>query len=138
MSTCGGAHAPRRGREPGPATHALLEEAAECLNELTKVVLRLEDLLGSYAATPTAQAQGCDGLTRPFDGMTRVLHEARLTQRERDVVELLARGLSNRRIACDLSISEPTVKNHLRAAFLKLDVTDRTQAVVKVLDARHQ
>ncbi|MCI3906597.1 LuxR family transcriptional regulator [Streptomyces spectabilis] len=69
--------------------------------------------------------------------MARVLHDARLTRREREVVELLAQGLSNRRIACDLSISEPTVKNHLRAAFLKLDVTDRTQAVVKVLEA-HQ
>ncbi|EPH46071.1 putative Nitrate/nitrite response regulator protein NarP [Streptomyces aurantiacus JA 4570] len=115
-----------------------MEAAAECLNDLTRIVLRLEGLLGSYAVTPAARVRGSEGLTRPCDGMTRVLHEARLTQREREVVELLVRGLSNRRIACDLNISEPTVKNHLRAAFLKLDVTDRTQAVVKVLDARHQ
>lgn len=58
---------------------------------------------------------------------------ALLTQREREVLGLLVKGLSNRRIARTLGISESTVKNHLHAIFLKLDVTDRTQAIAAIL-----
>lgn len=56
-----------------------------------------------------------------------------LTLRETEVMQLLARGLSNRRIARQLTISEATVKHHLRSVFLKLGVEDRGQAIVKVL-----
>lgn len=56
-----------------------------------------------------------------------------LTDRERDVAELLIEGLSNRRIARQLQISERTVKNHLHSIFGKLDVSDRTQAVIKLM-----
>jgi DNA-binding NarL/FixJ family response regulator len=59
--------------------------------------------------------------------------ESQLTQRERQVLGLLVQGLSNRTIARRLRISESTVKNHLHAIFLKLDVTDRTQAIAAIL-----
>src|SRR3712207_5219876 len=49
------------------------------------------------------------------------------TERERHVAELLVEGLSNRRIARRLDISERTVKNHLHSIFFKLGVGDRTQ-----------
>ena len=52
-----------------------------------------------------------------------------LTGQEVKVLELLAAGRSNKEIARDLSLSEDTVKGHMRSIFSKLDVTDRTQAV---------
>lgn len=55
------------------------------------------------------------------------------TERERHVAQLLAEGLSNRRIARTLGISERTVKNHLHSIFYKLGVGDRTQAVIKLM-----
>ncbi|QIZ39802.1 response regulator transcription factor [Saccharopolyspora sp. ASAGF58] len=56
-----------------------------------------------------------------------------LTKREREVLDQLVRGRSNREIARSLGISERTVKNHLRNIFTKLGVGDRTSAVVKAL-----
>ncbi|AEE95856.1 response regulator [Mahella australiensis] len=53
-----------------------------------------------------------------------------LTQREREVLALVAKGLSNGEIAKKLFISEKTVKNHLSSIFRKLNVSDRTQAAV--------
>jgi DNA-binding NarL/FixJ family response regulator len=53
-----------------------------------------------------------------------------LSDRELDVLRLLARGRSNQEIAKDLFISEATVKTHIGRIFAKLDVRDRAQAVV--------
>ena len=55
--------------------------------------------------------------------------EEPLTPRERDVLELVALGLSNHAIAARLGISDHTVKFHLASVFGKLDVTTRTGAV---------
>ena len=54
----------------------------------------------------------------------------RLTRREHEVLTLLARGRSNKRIAYELEISEKTVKTHVGHVFAKLGVTDRTQAAL--------
>lgn len=56
-----------------------------------------------------------------------------LTSRERDVLELIAQGYSNKKIAKILSISEKTVKNHVTSILRKLGVQDRTQAAVYAL-----
>ncbi|WP_420908800.1 LuxR C-terminal-related transcriptional regulator [Brevibacillus humidisoli] len=53
-----------------------------------------------------------------------------LTRREREVLQLMAEGKSNRVIGESLFISEKTVKNHVSSILQKLDVQDRTQAVV--------
>jgi DNA-binding NarL/FixJ family response regulator len=53
-----------------------------------------------------------------------------LTQRETDILALLAEGRSNREIARSLYLSEKTVKAHLAAIFRKLGVTNRTQAAM--------
>jgi Response regulator containing a CheY-like receiver domain and an HTH DNA-binding domain len=53
-----------------------------------------------------------------------------LTSREREVLQLMAEGKSNRQIGEALFISEKTVKNHVSNIFQKLGVDDRTQAVV--------
>jgi len=59
----------------------------------------------------------------------------RLTEREVDVLRLIARGLNNGDIAERLHLSEGTVRNHVSAIFAKLDVADRTQAAI--LSIRH-
>ncbi len=54
----------------------------------------------------------------------------KLTEREIDVLAVLARGLNNAAIAEALHLSEGTVRNHISAILAKLDVADRTQAAV--------
>jgi DNA-binding NarL/FixJ family response regulator len=54
----------------------------------------------------------------------------RLTRREREVLELIAAGQSNKRIARELGIAEKTVKAHVGSLLAKLGVSDRTQAAV--------
>jgi len=56
-----------------------------------------------------------------------------LSAREQEVLELLAQGMSNRKIAETLFISEKTVKNHVSNILKKLSVNDRTQAVIIAL-----
>jgi two-component system nitrate/nitrite response regulator NarP len=54
---------------------------------------------------------------------------AQLTQRERNLMAALSRGLSNKALADELAISVNTVKFHLRNLFEKLGVTSRAQAI---------
>ena len=53
-----------------------------------------------------------------------------LTEREREVLVLLARGRTNDEIAAELFLSRATVKTHVGNVFMKLDLRDRAQAVV--------
>lgn len=55
---------------------------------------------------------------------------AALTSREREVVELLARGCDNAQIAAHCSLSEKTVRNHISNIYAKLEVSSRAQAIV--------
>jgi DNA-binding CsgD family transcriptional regulator len=56
-----------------------------------------------------------------------------LTARERDVLAMISQGLSNKRIARGLEISPETVKSHVKHIFLKLEVSTRTEAVLRAL-----
>jgi len=58
-----------------------------------------------------------------------------LTARERDLLQLLARGLSNAQIAAELGLSVKTVGNYVSSVLTKLQVADRAQAIVRARDA---
>jgi DNA-binding NarL/FixJ family response regulator len=58
-----------------------------------------------------------------------------LTEREREVLDLLARGMNNAEIAGVLVISQKTVRNHVSNIFNKLQVADRAQAIIRARDA---
>jgi DNA-binding NarL/FixJ family response regulator len=58
-----------------------------------------------------------------------------LTEREREILDLVARGLGNHEVARRLDLSEKTVRNHMSAIFNKLGVVDRGAAIAKARDA---
>jgi len=72
----------------------------------------------------------------PFETNERALDTLGITEREREVLELLARGHSNREMAERLFVSPNTVKTHLARLYQKLEVSRRTQAVQKARSLR--
>ena len=66
---------------------------------------------------------------QPFSVNEARLRELGITRREREILELIADGLSNREIAEKLFVSENTVKTHSSRLFDKLSAKRRTQAV---------
>ena len=70
--------------------------------------------------------------------LSRIAAETRiiLTPRERHILQLIGRGMSNKRIAQDLNISPETVKSHAKHIFVKLKVQTRAQAVAHAVGLR--
>ncbi len=69
--------------------------------------------------------------TQPFVLNKKAFEETDLSARELEVLELIAKGLSNQEIASALFVSVNTIKTHVTNLFYKLEVTRRTQAVEK-------
>jgi DNA-binding NarL/FixJ family response regulator len=86
---------------------------------------------GEALLDPAVAARVVQALAEPGGGAPG----ERLTPREREVLALVGRGLSNKRIARELGLSEKTVKTHVGHVLAKLGAADRTQAAVQALRA---
>jgi DNA-binding NarL/FixJ family response regulator len=106
------------------ASGFLLKDALPTeLVEAVRVVARGDALLA-----PSVTRRLLDRMVAPVVGAPAELRE--LTDREREVLRLMATALSNAEIAGRLSLSETTVKTHVSAVLRKLGLRDRVQAVV--------
>ncbi len=91
-----------------------------------RIVARGEQLLAPAITRRLIE----DFVQRPAPGSSRPPDLGALSERELDVLKLIAKGSSNTQIADELFISEATVKTHIGKIFSKLDLRDRAQAVV--------
>jgi DNA-binding NarL/FixJ family response regulator len=106
------------------ATGYLLKDAPRAeLSRAVRAAARGETVLAPAVATRLV-------------GQLREPAAPALTARELQVLELVARGATNRAVAARLHVSEATVKTHLVHAFGKLGVNDRTAAVAVALERR--
>jgi DNA-binding NarL/FixJ family response regulator len=99
------------------------------LVDAIRVVAAGNSLFGPAATERLVARFSGTGPTTP----TRSLED--LTEREREILRLLASGLSNAELARQLHVSETTVKTHVSAVLRKLGVRDRVQAVIAAYDA---
>jgi DNA-binding NarL/FixJ family response regulator len=97
-----------------------------------RLVAEGESLLFPASVRRLAAEYGDDGGNR---AARAVLERARLTEREGEVLRLMARGLTNAEIAARLVVGTETVKTHVSAVLTKLGVRDRTQAVIAAYES---
>jgi DNA-binding NarL/FixJ family response regulator len=100
---------------------------------------RPEQLIAAVHTTATGDSLLSPSVTRrvidrmaqqPIPELTDQGKLRELTPRERDVLELVARGLSNREIANALVVEESTIRTHVKRILMKLELRDRVQAVI--------
>ena len=87
--------------------------------------------VGDSLLSPSVTRRVIDRMAQqPTPDLTNHAKLDRLTPRERDVLELIARGLSNREIAAALVVEESTIRTHVKRILMKLHLRDRVQAVI--------
>ncbi|HZU20923.1 MAG TPA: response regulator transcription factor [Gaiellaceae bacterium] len=114
----------------GASGFLLKDVTAPQLVEGVRVVAAGESML---APTVTRRLLERFASTLPVSAASPRLQS--LTDREREILTLLAHGLSNAELGSRLYLSEPTIKTHLSSIFRKLGVRDRVQAVIAAYDA---
>ncbi|RLL70426.1 response regulator transcription factor [Streptomyces sp. Z26] len=100
----------------------LKRAAAEDVVAAVRLVARGDSLLFPAAVRRLAAHHGAGRRLRGLGG--------RLTEREGEVLRLMTRGLTNAEIATRMGVGAATVKSHVAAVLAKLEVRDRTQAVI--------
>ncbi|GLY89706.1 response regulator [Actinoallomurus iriomotensis] len=110
----------------GASGFLLKDASASELSDAVRVVARGDALLAPVVTRRLIAEFARMGAPRGPDGR---LAEG-LTERESEVLGLVARGMSNAEIAAELVLAEQTVKTHVGRILMKLELRDRTQAVV--------
>ncbi|MFG3493449.1 response regulator [Streptomyces sp. NPDC047928] len=114
----------------GAAGFLLKRAAAEDLVGAVRLVARSDSLL--YPAALRGLAAEFATRARPAPAAPWA---ARLTEREADVLRLMARGLTNAEIAARLAVGPATAKTHVAAVLAKTGARDRTQAVIAAYES---
>ncbi len=143
MPALDGVEATRRIREASPTTKVIVLTSFDDDERVFPSVKAgaagylLKDVHPAELADAVRKASRGEALLAPSVAaklMQEVAGERRpgsgLTDRELDVLRLLARGFSNKRIAAELVVSEKTVKTHVSNILAKLHLVDRTQAAL--------
>ena len=115
----------------GASGFVLKDVTPEQLLEAVRVVASGEALLSPAVTTRLV----ADLVARPAAGQVDERRLAALTDREREVLRLVARGLSNADVARRLVVSPATAKTHVSRLLAKLDLHDRAQLVVAAYEA---
>jgi DNA-binding NarL/FixJ family response regulator len=116
------------------STYDLDEDIHRAIQSGAKSYLLKDMSIEEIAGTIHAAYLGDASLPRHVvERLTERAQRQQLTERERDVLESLIKGRSNKEIAASLCISEDTVKSHLKTLFAKLHVRDRTGAAVEAI-----
>ena len=116
----------------GASGFLLKDTPAEDLVRAIRIVAAGEALLA-----PSVTRRLIEDLSRTSAPPTPPPALATLTDREREVLGLVARGLSNGEIAAELVLGETTVKTHVSNVLAKLGLRDRVQAVVAAYETGH-
>ena len=98
---------------------------------LAQLVSSIEDLVAGGSPMSPAIARKVAEYFQALPGASAGLGE--LTDREREVLDHIARGRTNKEISTRLNISPHTVDNHIRGIYEKLEVSNRTEAAAKYL-----
>jgi DNA-binding NarL/FixJ family response regulator len=99
---------------------------------LTRIPGRLVPIAASPASREYSQAPNSVSKQANLDVNSLCMN---LTPRQREVLAVMMQGKSNKAICRALNLAEPTVKNHVTAILKALNVTNRTEAVIKVSQA---
>ena len=148
MPELDGVEATRKIREASPATKVIVLTSFDADEQVFPAIKAgaagylLKDVRPAELADAVRKASRGEALLAPSVA-AKLMQEvagdrspaAGLTERELEVLRLIARGLSNKMIARELVVSEKTVKTHVGHVLAKLGVADRTQAAVLAVQA---
>ncbi len=113
--------------DAGIRGYVLKENQAETLIDAIRAVAKGRFVLDTHVIGDLLEA--VREMRRKLDSCCPGDRGSLLTERQHELLVMVADGLTNRQIAAELEISESTVKNHLHQVFSKLGVTSRSQAI---------
>lgn len=108
--------------------HGFMSKSYEAHQIVEELELYLTGIMDFRNSAPIPTPETPSAPPPPVD----LLAQSDFTKRERQIAELLKQGLSNKEISDKVFLSEGTVKNYMSQIFEKLEVTSRTQAVIKL------
>src|ERR1019366_10228630 len=131
----------REGLSAGALGYSLKDITADQLTLTVQTAARGEMLLQSDIASKVFSALTPPITSKPSSIPTKYIDQTAyidpLTEREQEILALVAQGASNRQIAERLYLTEGTVKNYMSSILGKLGVRDRTQAALKARSEEH-